>query len=148
MHEIDNIIVNAVFSSKGDAIVAADRRGAITFWNLGAERIFGYSSDDAVGRSLDIIIPARLRQRHWAGYRKVIECGNSRYAHGDILAVPGVTRDGRRISLEFTVLPLLSDDGAIRGLAAILREVTARFDEIRALRKRLQGASEAVKCSQ
>src|SRR5687767_11482427 len=101
--DLKQVLAEAILFSRSDAIIAADREGAIFFWNPGAERIFGYSSAHAVGRSLDIIIPTRLRERHWAGYRRVIEAGRSRYDHGDILAVPGMTSDGRGISLEFTI---------------------------------------------
>ena len=82
----------AVLSSASDAIVAADREGNIFFWNPGAERIFGFSRADAVGAPLDIIIPERLQKRHWDGYRKVMAIGESRYGHGDILAVPALTK--------------------------------------------------------
>jgi PAS domain S-box-containing protein len=130
-------LADAVLSTRSDAIIGADREGIIRFWNPGAERIFGYSSDDAVGRSLDIIIPERLRERHWEGYRHVIEGGESRYEHGDILAVPGTTKDGTAISLEFTIVPLQDASGRLIGLAAIMRDVTKRFEETRALKRKL-----------
>ena len=133
---------DAILSAQSDAIIGADREGLIVFWNPGAERIFGYSSTEAVGRSLDIIIPEQLRARHWVGYRRVMEGGESRYGHGDLLAVPGITKDGRSISLEFTIVPLRLDSGALIGLAAILRDVTKRFEETRDLRRRF---AEAIK---
>jgi PAS domain S-box-containing protein len=120
-----------------DAIVYADEAGVIRFWNAGAERIFGFSTAEAVGRSLDIIIPERLRARHWEGYERVMSTGASRYGAGDVLAVPGVRKDGSRISLEFTVVPFRDAEGRMRGIAAILRDVTKRFDEIKELRRRL-----------
>lgn len=128
---------DTVLSTSSDAIVAADRDGIIRFWNPGAERIFGYSGDDAIGRSLDIIIPERLRARHWDGYRHVIEGGASRYGAGDVLAVPGITKYGAMISLEFTIIPLHDRSGRLIGLAAIMRDVTKRFEEMRALKRKL-----------
>jgi PAS domain S-box-containing protein len=116
--------------------VGADPDGIIFFWNPGAERMFGHASSDAIGQSLDIIIPERLRARHWDGYRHVMQTGESRYGHGDVLAVPAVTRDGKGISVEFTIVPLRDDAGALIGLAAIMRDVTKRFEELRSLRKR------------
>jgi PAS domain S-box-containing protein len=120
-----------------DAIVYADAEGVIRFWNLGAERLFGFSAAEALGRSLDIIIPEKLRERHWQGYRAVMASGKSRYGAGDLLAVPGLRKDGTRVSLEFTILPFRDSDGRIAGIAAILRDVTARVEELLRLRKAL-----------
>lgn len=136
-------LADAVLSTNSDAIVAADRDGIIHFWNPGAERIFGYSRDDAIGRSLDIIIPERLRARHWDGYRHVIEGGESRYGAGDVLSVPGITKDGASPSLEFTIIPLHDISGRLIGLAAIMRDVTKRFEEMRALKRKLAGVAQA-----
>jgi len=133
-----DVLAKAVLSTGSDAIIAADRDGIIRFWNPGAERIFGYSSEAAVGASLDIIIPERLRQRHWHGYNQVMNSGESRYGHGDILAVPSIRKDGAAISVEFTIMPLHDDTGALIGLAAILRDVTKRFEEMRTLKRKLQ----------
>lgn len=120
-----------------DAILAADAKGTIRFWNPGAARIFGYPSEEAVGASLDIIIPERLRARHWDGWDHVIASGSTRYGSGDLLSVPALTKDGRQISVEFTIALLRDDVGRIIGMAAILRDVTARFEEMRRLRKAL-----------
>jgi PAS domain S-box-containing protein len=128
----------AVLATSSDAIIAADNEGVVRFWNPGAERIFGYSGQEAVGASLDIIIPERLRQRHWEGYRRVMNGGESRYGHGDILAVPSIRKDGASISVEFTIVPLHDHAGALIGLAAILRDVTKRFEQMRALKRKLQ----------
>lgn len=130
-------LAKAILSTSGDAIVAADGEGIVRFWNHGAERIFGYTSGDAVGQSLDIIIPEPLRDRHWQGYRVVMTTGESRYGHGDILAVPGIRKDGARISLEFTIVALRDTNGRMSGMAAIMRDVTKRFEELRALKKTL-----------
>jgi len=128
---------NALLASASDAIIATDRGGAITFWNPGAERIFGFSSADAVGQSLDLIIPENLRTRHWTGYRHAMETGESRYGHGDLLSVPGLTKDRRRISVEFTIGILRDAQNRPMGTAAILRDVTKRFEETRELRRKL-----------
>jgi PAS domain S-box-containing protein len=120
-----------------DAFVFADAEGAIRFWNRGAERIFGFAAAEALGQPLDIIIPESLRARHWTGYAATMQSGNTRYGAGEILAVPAVRKDGRRISIEFTILPFRDDAGRMTGIAAILRDVTARFEEIRTLRRQL-----------
>jgi PAS domain S-box-containing protein len=129
----------ALLSSTGDAIIAADEEGIIRFWNPGAERIFAFTAAEAVGRSLDMIIPERLRERHWQGYREVIRTGRSRYGAGDLLAVPGLRKDATQISLEFTIAPLRGTDGRMVGLVAVLRDVTARYEELRDLRKKAAG---------
>jgi PAS domain S-box-containing protein len=130
----------AVLATRSDALVAADRDGLIRFWNPGAERVFGFRSDEALGRSLDLIIPERLRARHWDGYAKVIATGESRYGEGDLLSVPALRKDGATISVEFTIVPLKDEAGAMTGMLAIMRDVTARFEEMRALRRKAAAA--------
>ena len=137
-------LAEAVLSTSSDAIIAADKEGIIRFWNPGAERIFGFTSAEAIGQTLDIIIPERLRKRHWDGYRRVMASGESRYGHGDLLAVPGINKDGTRISVEFTIVPLQDRTGQLIGLAAIMRDVTKRFEETRLMKHKL---AEATKTS-
>jgi len=136
---------DAILSSESDAIIATGKDGAISFWNPGAARIFGFAENEAVGQSLDIIIPENLRARHWEGYDKVMESGQSRYSHGDLLAVPALTKAGTRISVEFTMVVLSGPDGKPAGTAAVLRDVTKKFEENRALRKKLAAAQSAAR---
>jgi PAS domain S-box-containing protein len=131
--EVDQLGRAAVCGS-ADAVIYSDRDGLIRLWNAGAERVFGYSSEEALGRSLDLIIPEKQRERHWTGYRRVMQTGKTRYGEGDLLAVPSVRKDGARISLEFTIAPIHDLQGHIQGLLAIVRDVTKRFEELRALR--------------
>jgi len=109
-----------------DAMIYADAAGIIRFWNVGAGRIFGFSESEAVGRSLDIIIPEELRERHWAGFRETVRTGKTRYGAGNTLAVRASRKDGREISIEFSVIPFRGADRAIVGIAAILRDVHKR----------------------
>jgi PAS domain S-box-containing protein len=120
----------------GDAIVVADVNGAITLWNPAAERMFGFTRSEAMGQSLDLIIPQRLQQRHWDGYHKTMETGLTRYGH-DLLRVPSVHKDGRTLSIAFTVALLYSEQHAVTGIATVIRDETQRFNEERSLRKRL-----------
>jgi PAS domain S-box-containing protein len=120
-----------------DAVIYADGEGTIRFWNAGAERIFGFSGAEAIGKTLDLIIPENLRARHWAGFDGTMRTGKTRFGAGDILAVPALRQDGSRVSIEFTVLPFRDDAGRMIGIAAILRDVTKRFEEMRALRRQL-----------
>ena len=130
-------VAQAVLAARTDAIVAADAEGLIRVWNAGAERIFGFTAAEAIGRSLDIIIPERLRQRHWDGFGHTMATGESRYGEGDLLSVPALRRDGATISVEFTVVPLKAASGEMIGIIAVLRDATKRFEEMRALRKKL-----------
>lgn len=125
-----------LLDSPADGVVATDRAGTILHWGAGAGRIFGYSAEDAVGQSLDLIVPERQRSRHWEGFRRVMETGSTRYGAGDIMAVPALTRDGRQISIEFTLL-VTHDDRGVTGTLAVIRDVTERFEELRRLRRAL-----------
>jgi PAS domain S-box-containing protein len=133
---ITAILSEAILAAQSDAIVAADQDGIVRFWNPGAQRLFGYSSGEAIGKTLDLIVPERLRERHWDGYRRVMATGESRYGVADVLAVPALHKDGTAISVEFTVT-LLQSEGRVIGIAAIMRDVSQRFEEMRALKRRL-----------
>jgi PAS domain S-box-containing protein len=125
----------AFVQTAGDAIVAAGADGSIILWNHAAERIFGHTEEEALGRSLDLIIPERLRLRHWEGYRKVMATGETHYG-ADILRVPALHKDGRRLSIAFTVA-LLYSGAEVQAIVAIIRDETSRWEDERALRKRL-----------
>ena len=127
----------AFVRSMSDAVVYADAKGIIHFWNGGATRIFGFADSEALGRSLNIIIPEKLRERHWEGYEKTMQTGESRYEAGALLSVPAIRKDGTRISVEFTIVPFRGEDGRMIGIAAVMRDVTKQFEEMRALRKQL-----------
>jgi PAS domain S-box-containing protein len=120
-----------------DAIVFADREGVIRLWSGGAERIFGWSAAEAVGQSMDMIIPERLRGRHWEGWKRVMESGVTRYST-ETLAVPALRKDGAPLSIEFTIQLVRDEGGAIVGPAAVMRDVTARFAREKELRARIK----------
>jgi PAS domain S-box-containing protein len=120
-----------------DAIVFSDEHGILRAWNAGATRIFGYTAAEAIGQSLDLIIPENLRARHGAGYAKVMATGHSRYGAGDLMNVPALRKDGTRISVEFSIVPCRDAAGRMIGMGAIMRDVTARYMEQRKLRRAL-----------
>jgi PAS domain S-box-containing protein len=134
----------ALLRNTSDAVVYADSRGIIVFWNAGAAHMFGWAEAEAVGQSLDIIIPTSLRERHWEGFRTTMRTGQSRYGAGDLLSVPAMRKAGTRISVEFTIVPFRGAAGAMEGIAAVMRDVTARFNELRTLRRQLQERSGGV----
>ena len=125
-------LVNAV----GDAVIAADASGAIIFWNPAAARLFGYTQEEAIGQSLDLITPQRHQKRHWEGYHKTMHTGQTKYGH-DVLKVPAVHKDGHALSIAFTVALLHSSDQKVSSIVAVIRDETDRFAEERNLRKRL-----------
>jgi PAS domain S-box-containing protein len=128
-----------VVAEAPDGILYADNKGIIRFWNAGCARIFGFTAGEAVGQSLDIIIPPALRERHWKGFDATIRTGETRYGAGDLLSVPALRKDGTRISVEFSIIPFHDQSRSIVGMAAIMRDVTKRFEEMKALRKAAAG---------
>ena len=121
-----------------EAIILGDTKGIIRLWNAGAVAIFGFTTAEAVGQSMDLIIPERLRGRHWEGYHKVMATGTSRYGRGELLAVPALTKDGRTISIEFTIQMLKGPAGETLGPLATIREVTKRFQREKEMARRLK----------
>jgi len=129
--------IDALLGISSDAIIATDLEGLVSFWNPGAVRIFGFTESEAIGQSLDLIIPENLQARHWDGYHRVMKTGESRYGHGDLLSVPALTKDGRRISVEFTISMIRDGGSSPVGTIAILRDVTKAFEEKTKLRRQL-----------
>ncbi|MET0453874.1 MAG: PAS domain S-box protein [Mycobacterium sp.] len=135
-------LAQAVVAESAEAIVVTDAGGTIRLWNEGATRIFGYPAADAVGQSLDLIIPDKLRERHWKGYQQTMATGITKY--GDtLLSVPASHQDGHRLSIEFSVALLRDEAGVIVGISAIMREVTERREAERALRAKISTLEEA-----
>jgi PAS domain S-box-containing protein len=121
-----------------DAILYADRQGVVRLWNPAAERMFGFPAAEALGQRMDFFIPERLRARHWQGWEGTMASGSTRYGAGDLLAVPALHKDGRTLSIEFSIQLLRAADGSIAGSAAVIRDVTARFQRDKELRARLK----------
>ncbi len=126
----------ALIAAMADAVMVCDAQGAITLWNTAAQRMFGFSEAEALGQSLDIIIPQRQQQRHWDGYHKTMATGVTKYGN-DLLKVPALHKDGRTLSIAFTVSLLHAPDGSVSGIAAVVRDESARFAQDRETRKRI-----------
>jgi len=125
-----------IVNGSQEAIIFADREGTIRLWNAGATATFGYSAEEALGQNLDLIIPERQRKRHWDGYEKVMATGVTRYGT-ELLSVPAMRKDGTRISLEFSIVLVRDETGQPTGVAAIMRDITARWQQERATKERL-----------
>ena len=139
---LDDATLAGLMSRLADAGVVAAASGPICFWNEAAERTFGWTADEAVGASLDLIIPERQRERHWEGYRHVMATGDTKYG-SDLLRVPSLHADGERHSIAFTVTLLTDADGTVAGIAAVVRDETQRWNEEQDLRRRLRAAEDA-----
>ena len=131
-----NVDLNQLLECIGDAVIVADAHEKIVLWNAAATRIFGYSEEEALGNTLDLIVPERQRQRHNEGYSKSMETGTTRYGTS-LLKVPAKHKDGRTLSIAFTVGMLFDKKHQANGVAAVIRDETERFAEERALKKRL-----------
>lgn len=136
----------AVLEALGDGVVVCDAAGDIVLWNGAAERIFGFSKEDALGKSLDIIIPERQRQRHWDGYNKSMDTGETRYGN-DVLRVPALHKEGKALSIAFTVAMTYGADGKVNAIVAIVRDETVRWAEERALKVKVAQLEAAAKAA-
>jgi PAS domain S-box-containing protein len=135
---IPNHLPQRILDGSPDAILVSDRAGTVRYWNAAAERVFGFPSGEALGVSMDIIIPERLRGRHWAGWEEVMRSGVTRYGDGQLLAVPALHRDGRQLSIEFSIQLLKDAGGQVEWVVAVFRDVTERFAREKALRAQLK----------
>jgi len=129
-------LLKQLVNNAPDAMLISDREGIIRFWNSGAEQMFGYTAAEAVGQSLDLFIPENLRGRHWEGYHRVMASGETKYKTG-LLSSPGIRKDGVRVSLEFSMVLLRDEAGAITGCASIMRDITERWKKEKELKERL-----------
>lgn len=136
-------LARTIVADSSDAIMFSDRDGIIRLWNSGAEKMFGFTTEEALGQSLDLIIPENLRGRHWDGYGRVMQSGTSRYS-ADMLSAPALQKGGARISTEFSMVMVKNDAGEMLGVAAIIRDVSARWQNEKELKERLK-ALEAEK---
>jgi len=128
--------LQALVAAVGDGLMVCDASGAITLWNPACERMFGHTEADVLGQRMDMIIPERLRKRHWEGYEKTMATGITKYGH-DVLRVPAVDKQGNSLSIAFTVAMLHDADGKVSAIAAVIRDETERFNDERNLKKRI-----------
>jgi PAS domain S-box-containing protein len=129
-------LARAIVAQAPDAIIFADRGGIIRLWNRGAERIFGYPASEALGASLDLIIPERFRRAHWEGFQRAIDTGRTKYADR-VLTTRSAHRDGSKLYVDLSFGLVTDDKGAILGALAIGRDCTARYVADAALKARL-----------
>ncbi|HZX60673.1 MAG TPA: PAS domain-containing protein [Candidatus Methylomirabilis sp.] len=137
-------IYERIVQEAADAVVLAGADGKIALWNPGAERLFGFTEAEALGQSLDLIVPEKYRERHWAGYREVMRTGQTQYG-AQVLRVPALRKDGSRLSIAFTVGMLKTAEGRVEGIFAIMRDDTEAFTTQKALRERVKELEETLR---
>ena len=126
----------ALVDGVGDGVMASDAKGLITLWNPACTRLFGFTEAEALGKSLDLIIPQRQQKPHWEGYDKTMATGITKYGN-DVLRVPAVHKDGHTLSIAFTVSMLHNPDGSVSAIVAVIRDESVKFAQERALKKRI-----------
>ncbi|MDK9717156.1 MAG: PAS domain S-box protein [Trichlorobacter sp.] len=143
---MDNInqYLQQTLKESQDAILIADREGIIRYWNMGAERILGYSAAEAIGQSLNLFIPEKLQGRHWEGYHRVMAGAETKYKTS-LLSSPGICKDGSQVSLEFSMVLLHDADGTMQGCASIMRDVSERWRKEKELKQRLAACETSQK---
>jgi PAS domain S-box-containing protein len=120
-----------------DAVIFADTNGLIVEWNAAAETLFGHSAADAIGQSLNLIVPEQFREAHWAGYKRALEAGETKY-RGQALPTRSVRKDGTGIYVELTFAIVRSADGNVIGALAHARDISERWAKEREQRQRLR----------
>ena len=123
-----------ILDGSPDAILICNPSGAVQYWNAAAERVFGFPATEALGVSMDFVIPERLRARHWAGWQATMRTGVTRYGEGHLLSVPALHKSGQQISIEFSIQLMKGNDGQIEWVVACIRDVTERYRREKALR--------------
>ncbi|MFD3452841.1 PAS domain S-box protein [Streptomyces sp. NPDC058691] len=141
MEDLDPEVVLGMAAQAPDGVVIIDGEGLIRYWNHGAERIFGFPAAEVAGRSLDVIIPERHRQRHWDGFQESMARGTTKYGDDDLLSVPAVGAGGRKLSIEFSVVLLNDADGRPGYVGAVIRDVTQRRAHEKELHRQLAAAN-------
>lgn len=139
----DDTTYRLLVEQVADAVIYADREGAIRIWNAAAERLFGFTAAEALGQSLDLIIPERLRAAHWRGFDEALARGATKLG-GRATLTRAQTRDGRAVYVDMSFSVLTGDDGQVRGSMAIARDATERRAELQALRERLAAQGPAA----
>jgi PAS domain S-box-containing protein len=138
MAALPHDLAERLLDGSPDAILICDPVGTVRYWNAAAERIFGFAATEALGVSMNLIIPDRLRARHWAAWEATMRTGITRYGGGQLLAVPALHKDGRQISIEFSIQLVKDADGLIEWVVAIIRDVTERYHRDKEQRARLR----------
>jgi PAS domain S-box-containing protein len=141
---IDLALFRAIAEQAPDAIIFVDTKGVVRFWNESAKAVFGYSADEALGRSLDLIIPERLRRAHWDAFQRAIEIGQTKLGR-QAFATRAVHKDENRLYVELSFAVVKDMAGTVAGALGIARDITSRYVSDSALRERLSELEQKLK---
>jgi PAS domain S-box-containing protein len=131
MSHIEPELLQKLVEKSPDGVVFAGADGMIRVWNAAAERIFGFSAQEALGQSLDLIIPERFRERHWAGYDRALADGETKYK-GKVMPTRSMRKDGTAIYIEMGFAIIKDGQGKAIGAVATVRDITERFQREKA----------------
>ncbi|HXE21054.1 MAG TPA: PAS domain S-box protein [Rhodoferax sp.] len=137
-------LCRAIVEQAPEAIIFADRKGLIRLWNGGAVNVFGHTADEAMGQSLDIIIPERLRRAHWEGFNHAVDTGQQKYVNR-VLTTRSMHKNGAKLYVDLSFALVRDEAGAVVGALAVGRDCTARYLADGALRARLKELEEKTK---
>lgn len=135
-HLMGHALFEAIVERIPDAVIFADRDGVVRVWNPGAEAVFGFAASDVLGRSLDVIIPERLRPGHWEGFRRAIDDGKTRYGN-QVRTTRSIHKDGRKLYVDLSFGLVVDANGAVVGAVAVGRDCSDRYESERALREQI-----------
>jgi PAS domain S-box-containing protein len=131
--EQSELLARAIVEDAADAIIYADVQGMIRVWNSAAARIFGFAAEEALGKSLDLIIPERLREAHWRGFHHAMQTGTTRLG-GQPTMTRGLHRSGQRLYVQMSFAVVRLPSGVVAGSVAVARDATAQYEEQKARR--------------
>jgi PAS domain S-box-containing protein len=138
----ESLPFEAILEQLPDPTIFADLEGAIRVWNAAATGMFGHTAAEALGQSLDLIIPERFREQHWTGFDRALAAGDTKY-RGQLLTTRSVSKDGATIYLEMAFAILKDAEGKALGALAQCRDVTERFERERAARQAARDTEQA-----
>jgi PAS domain S-box-containing protein len=141
--DLDTVLPSLLVAQTSDAMIFADTKGTIKFWNHGAERIFGHAANDVVGGPLDIIIPEKLLGAHHNGFDHAMSSGEMKYVN-KVLTTRSIRKDGTTIYVDMSFDMIRDAAGNILGALAIARDCTERFNAERAQRVKVSELEKAV----
>lgn len=142
MQTTDPHLFEAIALQIPDAVIFADRNGIIRIWNRGAEAVFGFTANEVVGRSLDVIVPERLRPAHWAAFRRAVDDRRTRYEN-QVRTTRSIHKDGRKLYVDLSFGLITDKAGAVVGSVAVGRDGSDRYLAEKALREQLEAAKKA-----
>lgn len=134
--DVAQVPYQGVVEQLPDAVIVSDRQGVIRIWNRAAEELFGFAAAEAIGQSLDIIIPERFREAHWNAFDQAVVNGRTRLG-SQVRTTRSMHKQGHKLYVDLSFGLVTDEAGSVVGATAVARDCTARFEADKALRKRV-----------